>query len=206
MKMERPWLASYPDGVAAEIEDTGGRTLIDILDSSCTTYADKVAYTNMGAELLYRDLAEQSRSFAAFLQHETGLQQGDRVALMMPNLLQYPIALFGILRAGMVVVNVNPLYTERELEQQLADAGARGIVIVENFAAKLQEALPNTTLETIVTTRIGDCLPTPRGILTNLAVKYLKHMVPAFSLPDAIRFNAAQARGAQQQMLPVTVR
>src|SRR5699024_12758834 len=107
MKMERPWLASYPDGVAAEIEDTGGRTLIDILDSSCTTYADKVAYTNMGAELLYRDLAEQSRSFAAFLQHETGLQQGARVALMMPNLLHYPIGHFGILRAGIEVVVVN---------------------------------------------------------------------------------------------------
>src|SRR5699024_7426392 len=142
----------------------------------------------------------QTRQFAAFLQHDAGLSKGDRVALMMPNMLQYPIALFGTLRAGMVAVNVNPLYTPRELEHQLADAGAKAIVIVENFASTLQKVADRVKLETIITTQIGDRLPGVKRLLTNFVVKRVKKMVPAFSLPGAISFNTALSNGAGRSM------
>src|SRR5699024_2211511 len=166
---------------------------------------DTVAYTNMGAELTYRELERKSTHFAAFLQHDLGLVKGDRVALMMPNLLQYPIALFGILRAGMVAVNVNPMYTARELRHQLQDAGVKAIVIVENFAATLAQIVGDVTLDAIVTTRIGDCLPPLKQMLTNLVVKHVKKLVPAFSLPDTVGFNSAMSRGAAQTMQPVAL-
>src|SRR5699024_968853 len=158
--------------------------------------------TNMGIELTYRELERKSAHFAAFLQHDLGLAKGDRVALMMPNLLQYPIALFGILRAGLVAVNVNPMYTARELKHQLQDADARAIVIVENFAATLAQVVDDVALEAIVTTRIGDCLPPFRRVLTNLVVKHVKKLVPAFSLPDTIHINSALSRDAHQDMQP----
>lgn len=204
--MDKPWLEHYPEAVPPEIPNQGDKTIVDVFEQSCRQFGPNVAYNNMGAALTYDELEVKTRQFASFLQNELGFSKGDRVALMMPNLLQYPIALFGILRAGMVVVNVNPLYTARELEHQLTDAGAKGIVIVENFAATLEKVAGKTGLEAIVTTQIGDCLPTAKRLLTNLAVKRIKKMVPAFSLPGAIAFNAALDKGAKRAMQTVEVK
>lgn len=201
--MEQPWFDMYPEGVAHTIENQGNRTIVDIFAASCQRFGPKTAYTNMGAELTYNELDTKTREFASFLQNDLQLAKGDRVALMMPNMLQYPIALFGILRAGMVAVNVNPLYTARELEHQLTDAGAKTIVIVENFAATLEKVTREARPEHIITTRIGDCMPTAKRLLTNFVVKHVKKMVPAFNLPDTVNFNAALSRGAGQSLQPV---
>lgn len=203
--MDKVWLKQYPKGVPEEIAATKDETLVDLIMGSCQAFADKPAFTNMGATLTYRELDERSAHFAAYLQHELGFAKGDRVAIMMPNLLQYPIALIGILRAGMVAVNVNPLYTARELEHQLSDAGARAIVIVENFAATLEKVVDKVPLEAVITTQIGDALPTAKRLLTNFVVKHVKRMVPAFKLPGAIAFNTVLADGAKQSMKPVKV-
>ncbi|MBH03075.1 MAG: long-chain-fatty-acid--CoA ligase [Xanthomonadales bacterium] len=203
--MDKVWLKQYPKGVPEEIPATKDETLVDLILGSCREFADKPAFTNMGATLTYRELDERSAHFAAYLQHELGFAKGDRVAIMMPNLLQYPIALIGILRAGMVAVNVNPLYTARELEHQLSDAGARAIVIVENFAATLEKVVDKVPLEAVITTQIGDALPTAKRLLTNFVVKHVKRMVPAFKLPGAIAFNTVLADGAKQSMKPVKV-
>ncbi|MES1943481.1 long chain fatty-acid CoA ligase [Salinisphaera sp. PC39] len=198
--MEKIWLENYPQGIKAEIELDPETSIVDVLERSCDRFADRVAYVNMDHALTYAELDRASQAFASFLQNDLGFGKGDRVALMMPNLLQYPVALFGILRAGMVAVNVNPLYTARELEHQLADAGARGIVIVENFAATLEQVIDRVPLEAVITTRIGDMLPFPRRQVVNLAVKHLKKMVPDFSLPGAIGFNDALSRGEKRAM------
>tara|TARA_B100001079_G_scaffold265088_1_gene270357 strand:+ start:2507 stop:4165 length:1659 start_codon:yes stop_codon:yes gene_type:complete len=203
--VDKVWLKQYPKGVPEEIPATKDETLVDLILGSCREFADKPAFTNMGATLTYRELDERSAHFAAYLQHELGFAKGDRVAIMMPNLLQYPIALIGILRAGMVAVNVNPLYTARELEHQLSDAGARAIVIVENFAATLEKVVDKVPLEAVITTQIGDALPTAKRLLTNFVVKHVKRMVPAFKLPGAIAFNTVLADGAKQSMKPVKV-
>ncbi|MGB7756648.1 MAG: long-chain-fatty-acid--CoA ligase FadD [Salinisphaera sp.] len=203
--MNKTWLEQYPDGVPAEIQLDDKRTLVDVIEDSCREFGDAPAFSNMDVEMSYRELEVQSRHFAAYLQHELGFSKGDRVAIMMPNLLQYPIVLFGILRAGMVAVNVNPLYTARELEHQLSDAGARAIVIVENFAATLEKVIDKVPLETVITTQIGDCLPTIKRTLVNFAVKHVKRMVPAFNLPGAITLNTALSDGAKQSMKPVDV-
>ncbi len=168
----------------------------DILEKSCQRFADKPAYSNLGVTLTYRELDRLSRDFAAFLQSMPGLAKGERVAIMMPNLLQYPIALFGVLRAGMTVVNVNPLYTARELEHQLKDSGARAIVVVENFAHTVQQVLEKTAVETVVTTQIGDLVPIPKRWIVNYVVKNVKKMVPAWRIDGAIEFRAALRRGA----------
>lgn len=203
--MDQPWFANYPENVPHTIPDQGNKTIVDIFESSCERFAANVAFSNMGAELTYRALDEKSRQFAAYLQNDLGLAKGDRVALMMPNLLQYPIALFGVLRAGMVVVNVNPLYTARELEHQLGDAGAKAIVIVENFAATLEGVVGKLALEAIITTRIGDCMSPLKRVLTNFVVKHVKKMVPAFNLPGAISFNTALSGGASGAMQSVVL-
>lgn len=203
--MDTPWLEHYPNGIPAEIDDQGNKTIVDIFEESCSRFGSNIAYSNMGAELTYTELEQRTQQFASFLQNELGFAKGDRVALMMPNLLQYPIALFGILRAGMIAVNVNPLYTARELEHQLTDAGVKGIVIVENFAATLEKVVGDTGVEAIITTQIGDCLPTAKRMLTNLAVKRFKKMVPEFSLPTAIGFTTALDKGGQQSMQTVDV-
>lgn len=200
--MEKVWLEHYPEGIPAEIDLDEFSSLVDVLEQSVEKFGDQPAYTNLGTTLSYADVDRLSRDFAAYLQNLPQLAPGDRVAVMMPNLLQYPIAIFGILRAGMVVVNVNPLYTARELAHQLGDAGARAIVIVENFAAKLAQALDRTALETIITTQIGDMLPQPRRALVNLMVKYVKRMVPAWHLPGTARFTAALAEGARSRLDP----
>ena len=193
--MHKPWLVQYPTGVPAEIDLHEFASLKDMLASSCARFADLPAYNSMGSVLTFRQLDDASLAFAAWLQKATPLQRGDRVALMMPNLLQYPVALFGVLRAGMVAVNVNPLYTPRELEHQLNDAGATAIVVLENFAHTLEQVIGSTTVRTVVTTQVGDLLPPLERLLTNAVVKHVKKMVPPWRLAGAVDFKRALAAG-----------
>ena len=200
--MEKIWLKEYPPGVPAEIDLNEFTSVKDILEKSCQRFADSPAYSNMGVTLRYRDIDRLSRNFAAFLQG-LGLDKRDRVAIMMPNVLQYPVALFGVLRAGMVVVNVNPLYTPRELEHQLNDSGAAVIVIVENFAHTLQQVLDKTMVKTVVMTQLGDLFPFPKRTLVNFVVKYLKKRVPAWKIPTTVPFRRALRAGAGQTLTDV---
>jgi long-chain acyl-CoA synthetase len=205
MTMNGIWLKSYPVGMPAEIDPDLFASIADLLEKIAIKYADKPAFHNLGRSISYAELERQSRAFAAFLQGLPGMAKGERVAIMMPNLLQYPVALFGILRAGMTVVNVNPLYTPRELEHQLKDSGAKAIVIIENFASTLQQVLGNTPVEHVVTTEIGDLLRWPKRWIVNLVVKKVKKMVPAWHLDGATRFRVALARGAARSLEPVEV-
>ncbi|MDR7944763.1 AMP-binding protein [Achromobacter aegrifaciens] len=193
--MERIWQKSYPAGVPADIEMDGVTTLVSVVRESCRRYADKTSYISMGKSLSYAELDRLTRDFAAWL-HANGLGRGDRVALMMPNLLQYPVCLFGALRAGCVVVNCNPLYTPHELQHQLADSGARVIVVADNFAATVQKALDGTAIERVVVTSIGELLGPLKGRLVDFVVRRVKRMVPAWSLPGAIRLGDALRAGA----------
>ncbi len=193
--MEKIWLKEYPAGVPTEIDLNEFASLKDILEKSCQRFADLPAYSNMGVTLRYRDIDRLSRDFGAWLQAR-GLGKGDRVAIMMPNALQYPVALFGVLRAGMTVVNVNPLYTPRELEHQLIDSGATVIVIIENFAHTLQEVLAKTPVKTVITTELGDLFPFLKRWLVNFVVKHVKKMVPAWEIPGAIQFRRVLSEGA----------
>lgn len=196
--MDKPWLSQYPAGVPAEIDIHQFASLKDMLEASCLRFADRPAYRSMGSVMSFRQLDAASRAFAAWLQKVAGLQRGDRVALMMPNLLQYPVALFGVLRAGMVVVNINPLYTPRELEHQLNDADARAIVVLENFAHTLEEVIGATPVRTVVTTQVGDLLPPLQRLLTNAVVKHVKKLVPSWRLTGAVDFRQALAAGRSQ--------
>lgn len=198
--MDRPWLSQYPAGVPAEIDVHRFASLKDMLASSCERFADRPAYRSMGATIIFRQLDDASRAFAAWLQKVAGLQRGDRVALMMPNLLQYPVVLFGVLRAGMVVVNVNPLYTPRELEHQLKDADVRAIVVLENFAHTLEQVIASTPVRTVVTTQVGDLLPAVKRLLTNAVVKHVKKLVPPWRLKGAVDFRRALAAGRAQTL------
>jgi long-chain acyl-CoA synthetase len=193
--MERIWQKSYPAGVPADIEMDGVTTLVSVVRESCRRYADKTSYISMGKSLSYAELDRLTRDFAAWL-HANGLGRGDRVALMMPNLLQYPVCLFGALRAGCVVVNCNPLYTPHELQHQLVDSGARVIVVADNFAATVQKALDGTAIERVVVTSIGELLGPLKGRLVDFVVRRVKRMVPAWSLPGAIRLGDALRAGA----------
>jgi len=193
--MDRPWLAQYPAGVPAQIDADAYASLKDMLAASCARFAELPAYSSMGTAMSFRQLDEASRAFAAWLQKVARLQRGDRVALMLPNLLQYPVALFGILRAGLVVVNVNPLYTARELTHQLHDSGAAAIVVLENFAHTLAQVIESTPVRTVVTTQVGDLLPPFRRVLTNAVVKHVKKLVPAWRLDAAVDFRQALAAG-----------
>ncbi|MEN4928417.1 long-chain-fatty-acid--CoA ligase FadD [Erwinia billingiae] len=197
--MNKVWLNRYPADVPAEITADRYTSLIDLFEHAVKRYADQPAFINMGQAMTYRKLEERSRAFAAYLQQGLGLKKGDRVALMMPNLLQYPIALFGILRAGMIVVNVNPLYTPRELEHQLNDSGASAIVIVSNFAHTLEKVVAKTQVKHVILTRLGDQLTPAKGTLVNFVVKYIKRMVPKYHLPDAISFRSALHEGYRMQ-------
>lgn len=203
--MDKIWLKEYPQGVSAEIDIGAYSSIKAILEESCAQFTDLPAFTNMGATLSYAQVEEQSRHFAAYLQKVIGLNKGDRVALMMPNLLQYPVALFGILRAGMVAVNVNPLYTAHELEHQLRDSGAKAIVILENFAITLQQVLDNTDVQSVVVTAIGDLLGFPKRQLVNFVVRSVKKMVPAWHIGKAAWFRDVLARGAALQMEDVSL-
>ncbi|QUM76575.1 long-chain-fatty-acid--CoA ligase FadD [Moritella sp. 24] len=201
--MEKVWLKRYPENVPAEIDFGSFRSLNDIFDQTVQNYADNPAYVNMGCSLTYGEIDEKSRAFAAYLQNELKLNKGDRVALMMPNLLQYPIALFGALRAGMVIVNVNPLYTPRELKHQLNDSGAKAIVIISNFASVLEKVVKDTPVEHIILTQLGDLFSPVKGAITNLVVKYVKKMVPKFNLPTAVSFNRVLSKGRSQKFTKV---
>ena len=194
--MEKVWLKSYPPGVPAEIDAHEFASIPEILARSCARFASLPAFTCMDATITYAELDRLSRDFGAWLQRSAGLARGARVAIMMPNLLQYPVALFGALRAGFIVVNCNPLYTPRELEHQLNDSEAEVIVILENFAHTLEQVIGRTRVKKVVTTRIGDLLGFPRSLITNLVVKHVKKMVPAFRLPGAVGFRDALAEGA----------
>lgn len=199
VSLNKVWLNRYPADVPAEITADRYTSLIDLFEHAVKRYADQPAFINMGQAMTYRKLEERSRAFAAYLQQGLGLKKGDRVALMMPNLLQYPIALFGILRAGMIVVNVNPLYTPRELEHQLNDSGASAIVIVSNFAHTLEKVVAKTQVKHVILTRLGDQLAPAKGTLVNFVVKYIKRMVPKYHLPDAISFRSALHEGYRMQ-------
>lgn len=202
MSIQRPWLTSYPSGVPAEIDLHEYSSVVAVLESACDRFRQRPAFANMGKQLSYDDVDRLSRQFAAFLTGELGLKRGDRVALMMPNVLQYPIAIFGALRAGLTVVNTNPMYTPRELKHQLCDSGAAAIVVLDNFAATVAEVLRDTPCRHVITTGIGDLLGFPKALLMNLAVKYIKKMVPPYHIDGAIRFNDALARGARHAFQP----
>jgi len=202
--MEKPWLSSYPPGVPANIDLGAYHSIVDILEESCNKYKDRMAYHNMGAELSYGELDYLTRNFAASLQN-MGLQQGDRIALMMPNILQYPVALFGALRAGLIVVNTNPMYTARELRHQLVDSGAKAIVVVENFASVLQSVRDEVPLEHIITTGVGDLLDFPKSLLVNFVLRYVKKRVPAWSLPGSVKFQELLDKGTKLPLHPVNI-
>jgi long-chain acyl-CoA synthetase len=187
--MEKTWLSQYTKGIPHELDLDPAESLVDIFNDACRRFTDQVAYSNLGQTLTYRELDDLAARFASWLQNEAGLIRGDRVAIMMPNLLQYPVALFGALRAGMVIVNINPLYTPRELEYQLIDSGARAIVIASMSAATLAEVLGETSVERVVVTDVGDMLPFPRGPLVNFFVRYIKRMVPRYTIEGQFRFR-----------------
>ncbi|MBB3946570.1 long-chain acyl-CoA synthetase [Rhizobium skierniewicense] len=201
--LPRPWLASYPQGVPAEIPDLGNSSLAELLEKSCERYADRKAFSSMGKSLTYRQLEEQTRRVGAWLQ-QLGLQKGDRVAVMMPNILQNPVATYAILRAGLVVVNVNPLYTPRELEHQLKDSGAKALFVLENFAHVAQQALPKTDVKHVVVASMGDLLGL-KGHIVNLVVRKVKKMVPAYALPQAVTYKAMLAQSRQMELKPTDI-
>jgi len=191
---DRPWLSAYPSGVPADIDPTQYASLVELMEASFGKFADRCAYSFLGKDTTFGQTDTQSRALAAYLQ-SLGLTKGDRVAIMMPNVPQYPVAVAAILRAGLVVVNVNPLYTPRELEHQLRDSGAKAIVIIENFAATLQKCIANTPVKHVVLATMGDRLGLLKGAIVNYVVRNVKKLVPEFSLPGAVRFNDALARG-----------
>lgn len=197
--MEKIWFDNYPPNAEKTIDVTKYESLVEMFEAAVKRHPDMPAYINMGQVLTFRKLEERSRAFAAYLQNELRLEKGDRVALMMPNLLQYPIALFGALRAGLVIVNVNPLYTPRELEHQLNDSGAKAIVIVSNFAATLEKVVFNTQIEHVILTRMGDQLSFGKRTLVNFVVKYIKKLVPKYKLPHSVSFREALSIGKQRQ-------
>jgi len=201
--MDKIWLKNYPAGIPVEIDPDQYTSILDLLDKTVARFADKPAFHNLGGTLSYAELDRKSRAFAAFLQGLPGMVKGERVAIMSPNLLQYPVVLVGILRAGMTVVNVNPLYTPRELEHQLKDSGARVIVIVENFAQTLQQVLDRTPVEHVITTQIGDMLPVPKRWLVNFVIKHVRKMVPEWHIDGAISLPAALERGSAASFNPV---
>jgi len=197
--MEKLWFKNYPEGSEHELDTSEYDSILDMFDKAVREHPDRAAYINMGKVLTFRKLEERSRAFAAYLQNELKLERGERVALMMPNLLQYPIALFGILRAGLVVVNVNPLYTPRELEHQLQDSGAKAIVVVSNFASTLEKVVFNTAVKHVILTRMGDQLSFGKRTLVNFVVKYVKKLVPKYKLPNAVTFREVLSVGKYRQ-------
>lgn len=202
---DRPWLAAYPQGVPADIDPTQYASLVALMDEAFGRYADRVAYSFMGKDITYRQTDALSRAFAAYLQG-LGLVKGDRVAIMMPNVPQYPVVVAAVLRAGFVVVNVNPLYTPRELEHQLKDSGAKAIVIIENFAATLQQCIAHTPVKHVVLCAMGDQLGFLKGMLVNYVVRNVKKLVPEYSLPGAVRFNDAIAQGERGAFKPADIK
>lgn len=203
--MDPIWLEHYPDTVPREINPDEFESLADMFTETCQQFSDRIAVSNFGSKLTFQELHDKSRDFAAFLQQDLGLKKGDRVAIMLPNVMQYLVALFGILRAGCIVVNVNPLYTERELSHQLNDAEAKAIIVLANFANVLAKALPHTKVQHVVVTQLGDMLGFPKGPIVNFVVKYIKRLVPKFAIDSAISFKSAMQKGAGQKLDKVDV-
>ncbi|MDJ0778276.1 MAG: AMP-binding protein [Gammaproteobacteria bacterium] len=201
--MEKAWLKSYPPGVPEFIDIDEYRSVTDVFEQAIERFSDLPCFCNLGTTLTYRDMDRLTGRLASYLQQLPGMERGDRVAVMMPNTLQNPIAIFAILRAGYTVVNTNPLYTPRELEHQLKDAGAKAIIVMENFCHTLQEVIDNTLIEHVITTQLGDLLRFPKSLIVNLVVKHVKKMVPAFSLPGSVTFRQALDIGARQPHTPV---
>lgn len=202
---DKPWLHSYPSDVQSTIDADKYQNITQMFEASFKTHADKAAFINMGHSLSYRELDEKATAFAAYVQVGLKMKKGDRIALMMPNLLQYPIAILGALKAGLVVVNVNPLYTPRELQHQLRDSGAKAIVAVTNFGNNLQKVIGKTSIEHVILTRIGDELAPYKRTLVNFAVKYVKKMVPKYNLPGAISFKRALTLGKNMALNPPVI-
>jgi long-chain acyl-CoA synthetase len=200
--VDKPWLARYPEGVPAEIDLDGYSSILDLFDKALEDYSSRSAYLNFGKSLTFSEWDSLSRDFAAYLQ-SVGLQKGDRIALMMPNIMQYPVAIMGALRAGLTVVNTNPMYTARELRHQLTDSGARAIVIIENFAHVLEKIRHEVPVEHIITTRVGGLLGFPKGSLINFVLKHVKKAIPPFTLEGSIRFSEALKEGSRHQWSPV---
>ena len=201
MNLERPWLASYPAGVPQQIDPDEYPSIVSVLQSSLEKYRDRPAFSNMGRSITYAEVDKYSRQFAAYLLGELKLKKGDRVAIMMPNCLQYPIAIFGVLRAGLTVVNTNPMYTARELKHQLVDSGASVILVFDNFAKTVQDVVPETSVKQVITTGLGDMLPFPKGAAVNFVLKYVKKMVPEYDIPGSVRFKNTLTLG-QMHTLP----
>jgi len=190
----RPWLKNYPQGIPANIDVDQYSTLVDYVKDRCETYAKRPAFACMGKTMTFKEIDKLSDRLGAYLHHR-GLVPGDRVALMMPNLLQYPIALFACLKAGLTIVNTNPLYTPREMEHQFVDSEVKGIIIAENFGANLEKILPNTSINTVITTSIGELLGAFKGRIVDTAVKHVKRMVPSFNIPNTVKFKEALNQG-----------
>lgn len=201
--MDKPWLKSYPEDVPAEIPTPDFMSVRDMLESCFKDYADRTAYSNMGTRLTFRDLDRLSAQFACYLQVELGLVKGERVAIMLPNILQYPVVLCGIFRAGLVAVNVNPLYTARELRHQLSDSGAKCIIVLENFAHILADVIADTDIQHVVTSGVGDLLNFPKSIITNFVLRHVKKSVPSYALPGSVSMKAALAAGKGKTLQPV---
>ncbi len=205
MSIERPWLDHYPAGVPEQIDINQYASVPAMLEEAFARFRDRPAFANFGRRLSYGQIDSMSRQFAGYLTGVLKLGKGDRIAIMMPNVLQYPIALFGALRAGLIVVNANPMYTARELRHQLEDADVKAIVVLDNFAATLEQVVADTKVQHIITTGLGDLLGFPKGALVNFVLKHVKKMVPAFHLPQAVRFRKALALGAAHEVPPVTL-
>jgi len=206
MSIERPWLSSYPQGVPAEIDVDEFPSIVSVLDNAIEKYRDRPAFSNLGKVLTYGDIDRLSNEFASYLLNVMKLKKGDRVALMMPNVLQYPIAIFGVLRAGLTVVNTNPLYTPRELKHQLEDSGASVLVVLENVAHTAAEVVAGTQVKQVIVTSIGELLGFPKGLIVDFVVKYVKKLVPDFSIPGAINFRQALELGRGKPLPAVTLR
>jgi long-chain acyl-CoA synthetase len=200
MSIERPWLDHYPAGIPADIDVNAYRSVAAVFEESFQKFRDRPAYKNFGKVLTYGQIDELSTAFAGYLSGELGLKKGDRLAIMLPNLLQYPIVLFGALRLGLTVVNTNPLYTARELHHQLEDSGAKALVVLDNFAATAGQALDGTQVKSVITTGVGDMIGFPKGNIINFVVKHIRKEVPAYKLPMSVRFKDAIARGKSHPM------
>lgn len=203
--MNKPWLKNYPPGVTDEINLAPYKSILSLIEEACTKFKNRPAFTNMGVSFSFGELDEKSDHFASFLQNELRLEKGDRIAIQMPNTLQFPIALVGALKAGLVVVNTNPLYTPHEMQHQFKDSGAKAVVILANYASHLEEILKSTSIESVIVTELAELFPFPKNLIVNSVVKYVKKMVPAYNLPTAYSFKQALHLGSQKPRRHVNV-
>ncbi|MCH8103920.1 MAG: AMP-binding protein [Proteobacteria bacterium] len=203
--MDKIWLKSYPPGMPETIDVDAYRSVSEVFEQAAKKYSDSPAFTNLGTTLSYADMDRLTSQMASYLQQLPNMRKGDRVAVMMPNVLQNPVAIFGILRAGFTVVNTNPLYTPRELKHQLSDSGTKVIIVMENFCHTLTEVIDETAIQHVITTQLGDLLKFPKSLIVNLVIKYVKKMVPPFSVSNSVNFKTALNQGARKPHEPVDI-